>query len=152
MSAIVSSIITNAKSIISTACGAGYQELAHVYAPEKNNIRQAKLAYGIRAGQVDSASSVIKGYTVDQTFEILLTDALARNADGDSQLQSSIGTMYDKADEIFRSMVATKMNMSSYVLLVFNPTILEPQVVKGDTTFVLLTLQIRVKYRNDITS
>lgn len=150
MSAIVSGIVTNGLSLIATACGAGYQQLGHVYDVKKNNIRQVKLGYGMRPGQVDPTESVVRVYTVDQKFDILLTDVFARAADTDTTIQTSILTMYDKADEIFKTFVNTKVN-SSYVLLVKDPTILEPQIVEGESRFALLTMQVTVMYRNTLT-
>lgn len=117
---------------------------------KKNNIRQVKLGYGIKPGQADPTDTVVRSYTVDQKFDILLTDVFARAADTDNQVQSAVLTMYDKADEIFKHFVNTKVNLAAYVLMCFDPTILEPQVIDGEARFVLLTMQMTIKYRNDL--
>lgn len=152
MSAIANQLVVNTKAICSTACGAGYQELAHVYEPRRNNARQAKKAYGVRIGNAEPASSVTTVYTVDHIFEIILMDTVARVVDKDTELQDAITTILDKADEIFRRLVQTKVNLQQYVLGVFDQRISAPEIIEGETKMVQVILQVSMKYRNALIS
>ncbi len=149
MSSTASDIVTAIMSTAATAVGAGYQELAHVYDPGKNNIRQARKAYGARVGGGEPAQTVMTAYTMDQVFELVFTDTVPKVADHDEQLRDAIGTMLDKADEFFKRAVQTKLGVAA-VLLVSEPRLSPPEIIDGETKMVVLVLQITVKYRNTL--
>lgn len=151
MSDHVSNIVTNTKELIATTLGATYQELAHVYEVTKNNIRNAKLAYGVRSLSADPVSTVTQTYTLDHLFEIILTDTAPRSGTSDAQLQASFMTMFNKADEIFKAMVNTKISLPLSVLNIFDPRILEPEIIDGETKMAVLRMQVTVKYRSALT-
>lgn len=149
MAAIVTTILTNMLSTISTTLGAGYQELRHVYDVTKNDIRTAKLAYGVRPlSALSSDPGMLRAYTVDQSFEIILSDTITRGA-SDAERTTAIGTMFDKADEIFKVLVNTKAGAASYVLVVNNPAMSEPEFLE-DNQIVLLRMQLNIRYRSTI--
>ena len=148
MSALVSNILTQTKSVISTELGATYQELPFIYDVSKNNLRRAEKAYGVRPLSALPTEGVTKVYTLDHDFEVILSDTFARG-DSDSQRETALNTMYDKADEIFKALIATKINLAATVLHVFGPTLSEPEFF-DDNKMVILRMQYTVKYRSTL--
>lgn len=147
MSAHVSSIITGGLSVIATELGATYHQLADVYDVRKNDARAATKGYGMRPLEgVTPDQQVNRSYTMDQRFEVVLTDIIARGAT-DSELTATIGTMYNQADEIFKAMIATKVGYPAAVLNCFSPSISAPEIL-GDVGIVAVRLQFTVKYRS----
>lgn len=150
MSANATNILTAIYSLLASVL-TGYQEIPHVYDPAKNNSRQARLGYGARVGSGEPGATVTTHYTMDRQFEIVLTDTVPKMGDSDEQLRDAIGVMDDKADELFRRMVQTKLGVSE-VLLVSEPRLLAPEVVDGDGKIVILVMQVTIKYRNTLTA
>lgn len=146
MSAIVNDIITELKSICSTVLGAEYQLVPFIFDVSKNDSRRSEKAFGVRSLSGTPSESVTKYYTVDQGFEIVLVDTIARTAD-DSQREDVIGVMYDKADEIFKEIVNTKINLAVNVLVVNGPELSEPEFY-DENKLVVLRVGITAKYRN----
>jgi hypothetical protein len=148
MANIVEQILTETKSLMATELGGDYQELAFIYDVEKNNLRGARMAYGVRPVDASSAATLTRSYTLDHVFEIILTDTFARG-DSDAQRETSLNTMYDKADEIFKSLVNHKINLPSTVLNVEEPSIAEPEFL-DDNKLIVLRMQYVVKWRSDL--
>lgn len=148
MATIVGDIIDSMKSIIATELGATYQELKYVYNVEKNNLRSMEKAYGVRPVDAATAESVTKAFTLDHSFEIILTDSVART-DTDVQRTDAIKVMYDKGDEIFKDFINTKIALPLVVLDVRAPSISEPEFV-DDNKMVILRFQTVVKYRSNL--
>ena len=146
MSNYVEQIITQSKLLIANELGSDYQELQFIYDIEKNTLRGARLAYGIRPLNAFTAEGVTRVYTLDHEFEVILTDTFARG-DNDSQREASLNTMYDKSDEIFKELVNKKINLANFVLNLFNPSISEPEFL-DDNKFIILRFQFTVKYRS----
>lgn len=147
---IVTQILAQTKVVILATLGATYHEVPYFYNAESNDLRGARLAYGVRPmAATFSDQGVNRFYTLDHLFEILLFDTIARGGD-DSQRETALTTMYDKADSIFKALVNTKINLSTIVLNVFQPSLLEPQFFQGDKIAVL-RMQYKVKYRSSLT-
>lgn len=150
MATIVSDIITAAESLAATTFGATYQRLVFVYDVGKNTVNQAKLAYGVRPLAAIPVDGVMKTYTVDHTFELVLTDTIAR-ALSDDERRSTLNTMYDKADEFFKAAVNTKLSNPNVVWVVQSPSMSEPEFL-DDHKYVILRMQFVVKYRSSLSS
>jgi hypothetical protein len=148
MSNYVEQILTETKALIATELGSDYQELQYIYELEKNTVRGARLAYGVRPLAADTAESVTRVYTLDHVFEVILTDTFARG-DNDSQRETALNTMYDKSDEIFKELVNHKINLASFVLNIFNPSLSDPEFL-DDNKMIVLRMQYIVKYRSDL--
>lgn len=146
MSNYVEQILTETKSLIAGELGSDYQLLRFIYDVEKNGLRGAFKAYGVRPLFASTAETVTRVYTLDHQFEVILTDTFARG-DNDSQREAALNVMYDKSDEIFKELVNHKINLSNFVLNIFDPTISEPEFL-DDNKFVVLRMQYFVKYRS----
>lgn len=145
MSAVVSDIVTGIRAVASNALGASWQELRYWYEIDKNDIRTAALAYNARPLGAIPVDGAMKFYTVDQTFELILTDVITRGL-GDSERETALLQLYDKADEIFKDLHNTKVNGTAGVLLVSQPSLAEPEFL-DDKKIIVLRMQFVVKYR-----
>lgn len=148
MSNYVQQIITNVKSEAATTLGSSYQELQFVYDVEKNNYRGAYLGYGVRPLEANTADGVVGAYTLDHGFELILTSNVART-DSDAEREDVLEVLYNKADEIFKALVNSKLGLASFVLNVFDPSISEPEFY-DDSKFVVLRMQFIIKYRSNL--
>lgn len=149
MAATSSSIFDGIKTIVAANAGATFQELAYVINVEKNDLRRIKNGYGVRYLEANPSDGVTRHYTLDQRFEIILTTSNPRKND-DSGLLSSTSTLYDLIDDIFKDLVNSKVGLPSLVLLVYQPTISEPEYL-NDNDFIVLRHQVTVKYRSSTT-
>lgn len=149
MANIVEQIIDESKSIATTTFGVTYQELRFFYDVEKNSVRGMRLAFAIRPLSASPAESVVGVYTVQHSFELILTDSVAR-ADDDSQRETALDTMYSQADEFFKAIINSKINLPTIVLIVESPSFSEPEFV-DDNKLVILRMQYDVRWRSSTT-
>ena len=134
---------------MSTTLGADYQVLPFVFTEDRNDARRGKLAYNCRPlGASPSEGQVNRSFTEDQGFEMILSDTFAVDVT-DVQKLASIDVMFDKADEIMKAIVSTKLGLSAVVLFVSSPSYSEPELLRG-AKMVLLRIQFIVKYRTQI--
>jgi len=145
LASIVSDIVSGVRTVASTALGAGWQTLRNWYEVDKNDVRSAAQAYNVRPLGAIPVDGAMKFYTVDQTFELILTDVIARGH-GDSERETALLVLYNKADEIFKDLHNTKVNGTSGVLLVSQPSLAEPEFL-DEKKIIVLRMQFVVKYR-----
>lgn len=147
MATAVTNIIAQGNSIMSTVLGATYKKLRHVLDMSKNSGRDAYNGYGIHALGADPSPSGVIGYeTLDQQFEFVVANSIVRG-DSDDDYVTTLNTLFDKADQIFKQFVVLKMNLSGTVLKVDERTILDPERT-GD--LVALRCRVRVTYRQSL--
>lgn len=150
MANLVGQIIDAIQSTCATATSANsFQALPFTSDVKKNNVRTARKSYGVRPLEAVNAETILKTYTVNHKFEVILTDVITRGAD-DEALETSIKLLYNMADEIFVLALKTKLGLSSVVLNVFEPSILEPELYEKEQ-IVVLRMQFTVKWRNTLT-
>lgn len=150
MASLVTDILTNIKSVMATTLGGTYQEIPYVYDLSKNNDRTAELGYSARVLDGTPASGVNRVYTMDHRFELILTHSIVRGGSQDTNITTAITTMHNKADEIFKAMIHTKISLSSTVLDISVPTFSEPEIFERQK-IVALRFQVTVKYRSALT-
>lgn len=150
MSSTVSSVMTALLSTIATAVGTGWQELVHVQDLSKLNERTAKKGYGMRPMDATAVETPIRSYTLDHAFEIVLTDTLAR-VENDEEYRAVLATLYDKADEVFKRIILTKLGLPSLVVNVTGPSISQPEI-GPKKIFIALRMRVLVKHRSAITT
>lgn len=149
MATTVADILTESRSIASTTLGATWQRLQFIFDVTKLNERTGKQAFGIRPLGAVPNETVTKSFTQDHDFELILSDTFARGQ-SDIQREEVLDVMYDRQDEIMQQMVLTKINLSSTVMNVSQPTISEPEFF-DDNKLVVLRTQYTVKYRSLLT-
>ena len=146
MANIVKDIVENSRTMISGVLGVDWQELRYFYGVENNDERSAKKGFNVIPLGASSVETVLKFYTLDQTFELVLVDTVTRD-EGDTEKEVVLFEMYNQADEIFIKLVNSKVNGLASVLLVAEPSISTPEFL-DDNKFVVLRMQYVVKYRS----
>lgn len=146
MSARVSAILSSGKQVIDTLLS-DWEELRYVYDVAKNDTRSLKQGYAFIPYEANTPESQVNGsYTLDQRFEIILTDLIARGK-SDKEAQATIASLFDLADDVFKELVATKVGEPTIVLNVFSPSISAPEILEK-VDAVVLRMQVLVKYRS----
>lgn len=145
MATVVQDIVNNSRTVISAQLGDTWQELRHWYDVTKADYRSGTKGYNVRPLDASEDVTVNRFYTVDQGFELILVDTVAR-AQGDTERETVLFEMYNQIDEIFKDLVNTKINGTTNVLLVNGPNISEPEFL-DENKFVVLRMQYTVKYR-----
>ena len=154
MSTVVADIRTGIESRVSTSLGATYQKLRRFYDPEQNDFRAVKKGYAVvQLGAIDaSTEGTFKHYTLDQQFDVLLTNTFSDRGD-DADIQTAIEVLYDEADKLLVDFLGTGLNTISVtdgmVLTTNQPGLSEPEILANSA--VLLRVSFNVKYRRQFT-
>lgn len=149
MSTTVVSITDQVNAICADTLGGNWHQLPHAYSLELNDLRMATKGYGVVSLAASSTTTLTNYYTLDHTFELILTDCTARTRD-ESDAAEVIGLLYDKQDEVLKQMILTKLNLAGTVLLVNPSGMSEPDFIGSDRRVIALRQQFIVKYRQAI--
>lgn len=146
---IVSDVRAAILAQMATTLGADYQKLPYVLDLERNDVRRARLGYGCRAlSSSPSEAQLNRSFTLDQGFEMILANTFAADVN-DDQKQSAMDAMFDKADDIMKAIVNSKLGLAPTVLFVGVPSYGEPELLRG-AKLVSLRVQFIVKYRTQL--
>ena len=139
--------ITNAiKGQISTTLPATYGEIAYVEAVEKNNFRQSKDKYGVRALAAGETPGVTKEVTIAQDFEIVLTTGYRESRTNDSkQVEDSLDLRAEVLD-IYKTLVNNRAGLPLVVLNVSDLILSEPEYLEDDKV-VVIRANMNILYR-----
>lgn len=141
----VQQIYDKLSAITQSKMGVSAQRLAKVFEPEKNDLRNIELAWGVRHGPASPDTDAIKRFVLVQKFDIILSDSAA-NRNNDSDIQTRLNNLYSKADDIFKECI--KLKLENYLVTQVNGLeFLEPQVLANGA--ILLTAGIDVHYHVD---
>jgi hypothetical protein len=146
MATTVSNILASMESIAAAQLGGSWKKLQHLFDLSKNDLATGSNGYAARPLAGSNAPSLTNSYTVDQVFELILTNTTAPG--DDVSIMTAASDLYDKQDEILKIMMRQKLNLSN-VLLVNFLNIGEPERFDG-SEFVTVRQQILVKYRQAI--
>ncbi len=148
MSTLVTQIRTGINTII-TANLSTYSTMPFVFDPEKNDFRRVEKSYGIVAlgAATNSENGVLKTYTLDHEFQILLARRFVKR-DNDDNALTVIDDLYDQADTLFVKMLGTKLTLPLIVMTVHSPSMSEPEILENSAA--LLRLGFTVEYRNTL--
>ena len=142
---LVEQINTALKTQVTTVLGPTYKELQYIFDVGKNSERGLTSAYGVRPLSASNAVGVTRYYTLDQSFEVILTGIAARTVN-DTDKFNLIFTLYDKVDQILNQCFLTKLGLPNIVLLVDSPSINEIEFF-DENQFIVLRFSLNVKYR-----
>lgn len=149
MSNLVEQIANAMESEISGVIGAGYAELDYKYDVTKNDFFNNKQRYGVIPQGASTALSITKVYTLDHSFEVILTHDYINKDKTDSDQRRVTYELFDKLDDIFRQLYRSKAGLPNIVLNIPEITIAEPEFFE-DESLVVLRAQLLVTYRNAI--
>lgn len=145
MSTTVGDVHAALLSTCSTVLGAGWQQLKKVFDPAQNDLRNIEQAYGVRHGAASPIENITVVYSMGQQFDIVLTDRAA-NRDSDLAIQERLNVLYDKADQIFKEALRTRLSLN-IVTLVSGLRFEKPELL--DNGAILLTASLDVTYYID---
>lgn len=150
MANIVEQIISAGKTTIAAnIVESGFAELDYYVDLTKNNFRTNHKRYGfVPKEAVGSEAGINRYYTLDHTFEVILTKRADTRTD-DSSVISVLNDLYDEMDNIFQAFHLTKLGLSSIVMLIDGPSIDEPEYLE-DNRLVVLRGSFIIKYRQAI--
>jgi hypothetical protein len=147
MSDIVGDIHAAIKSLAQTTLGTDYLPLRKIIDPSENDARIIVKGFAVKHGEATNTEGVIKAYTLNQKFQLLITNS-AFNRDDENTVQDVFNNLYDKADDFLNAAFLTKLGLPSTVLLVDQPEIAEPAILSNGAALLILTFN--VKYRRVI--
>lgn len=149
MSTTVQSVMTAIETQAATTFGSGWSKLRNVYDLSNLDGRAGNNSYGARplAAADSPTHAPFKTYALNHRFEVILTDRVPERSDDDS-ISSKIQGLYDKADELYKDMVNTRIGIAA-VCLVNNISIEEPELLEGQQ-LVALRMQFDVIYRQSL--
>ena len=142
---ITSSMITEAQ----TALGGDYKELCYFYDLEKNGFNSNAKRFGVIPVEAKSVLTVAKAYTLDHSFQLIVTDNYFNKEDGDISQREVANQIYDKVDEVTARIYASKVGIPSIVFFVSLDSISEPEFLEDDNVVAIRANYI-IKYRRNI--
>lgn len=128
-----------------TVLGVNWQRLKKVFDPSANDFRNIEQAFAVRHGAAAPDSDITTVFILSHTFDIILADRAA-NRDSDLAIQERLNVLYDKADEIFKECLRTKLGIC-FVTLVTGLRFGEPELLENGA--ILLTASLDVNYYID---
>ena len=145
MSNVTTLIITGIKAQLAAALP-GFKELPYVNDPSRNSFRQAQDAYGIRPGQVDEQSGVMRTLTYTETFEFVVCGVYGNDSVNDQAATAKALELLTAIKTAHKQLVISRCGAPAHVMLVNGLSIGSPQY---DTQEKLITVEatLDVTYR-----
>lgn len=140
----VASLLTGIETQIQAALPT-YKALTHVVDVSKNSFGSTKTRYGVLPLNVTEVSGATNAYTVDQDFEIVLTDSFITTSQGDTGAREKALSLIDKAHTVYKKLIQTKCGDPSNCLLVSSLRISDP--IYDESKIVVIQFNISVRYR-----
>lgn len=138
-------IETRMAAVLST----GWTELKYKFSVNLNSFRDNAQRYGCIPQGMSAVEGVTRSYTVDQTFQLILTTEYV-NKQNDSALQTSTFLLYDKMDAILKDLYLTKITLGTSIILNTPTFDIEAPEVLDEENVVALRLNLTVKYRQPV--
>lgn len=151
MSDLVEQVNIAMTAIVAAQAGVEYTELDYILDVEKNSFDRTGKRYGVRPIGGRTASGVTRNYTIDQEFQVILTNEYVNSGVDDVDQRDKTFELYDIMDEIFKAVFYQKMGITNIILNIDNLDLFEPEYLALNNV-VVLRASIRVKYRNLINS
>ena len=148
MSNLVDQIITGIEKRASIVLSS-YNPLRYYYDLEKNDYKGNSKRYAVLPMAAENQDGVTRSVTIEQEFQIVLTDNYTNDAKSDTDLQEVIKSLYDQQDDLLNDLALTKLGVSSIVLLVVFKGFEEPEILEESKT-TALRMNISVRYRRNL--
>jgi len=124
----------------------GWSKLVFVHDLTRNATGTAANRYGVRVLDGQQVPGATCAYTVDQSFELVLTTAWVSTVDGDNALTTAINTLEQKAHAVFTNLIKTKCGATTVVLQVRDLNLGEAELIEDDK-MIALRARFTVQYR-----
>ena len=148
MSSLVTDIITGLETRLAAVLTT-YAPLRYYFDLSKNDYTGNNNRYAVVPKAIESQAGVIRSVTVNQDFQIVLTNGYRNNPKSDTDLQAVVKELYDKMDDVLNDLFLTKLGVPSIVLLVTLSGIEEPEILE-DNKVIALRMNLTIRYRRDL--
>lgn len=143
-----STFVSSIKTRVASVLGVSYSELGYALDISKNSFKGNERRYAVLAKAASEVPGTIGSVTMEQDFEIILTDGYINTAMSDSQAQAKAIALQDLALSIYKDLVQTKCG-SNTCMSVRDCSLADPQFIEKDNV-VAQSMTIKVKYRNQV--
>lgn len=127
-----------------------YKKSHFSYELEKNNRKSAKKIYAIRVIGGISTNGVLQSITVDQGFEVILSDIFQPKNDNDKDMESKILSINGDIEILYKDIYQKRLDLTSAkVLLVEIVEISKPEI-DTDNCSVSINATFKIRYRTQI--
>lgn len=141
---IVDAIEINIQALLPT-----YKKASFVYDLGLNNRKQSKKIYAITPQSASNVSGSTLTVTLDQTFDVTLSDTYSPKNDSDISLQDKVLEIHSDIETIYKELFQRRLGLAK-VLVVQVVDISSPEV-DNDNNTVAITASFSVKYRKETT-
>lgn len=145
----ISAFVSSIKTVVSTSLGQAYTELGYANDVAKNTFKGNDKRYAVLPKGANEVSGILGHVTLEQDFEIILTDGYMNTAMSDGQAQAKAIALQDLAIEVYNDLVKTKAGSPSICLSIRELSLSEPQFIEKDHVIVQ-SMTVKIKYRNQI--
>ncbi len=142
---MISTIVSAIKSRVQSVLTSNYQELAYANDVAKNTWKGNDKRFAVLPKHASEANSVTGYLTIDQEFQVIITDGFINLSGNDSIQQSKVIAIQEIGLAIYKDLVKTKAGAS--VIAVSDLNINETQF--SDNT-IIQSLNFKIKYRTQI--
>lgn len=147
MSTIVRTIYDAMRTEIVSTLGSTWTELRFLFDVEQNDRNTANQGFGLIPGAASNSPTVIKTYTLDQEFEVILTRTNVREIDDADKVNALLDDLYNQTSELAKALLDTNIGLPGIVFMVNNHNISAPEFTAN---YVILRSQYTVKWRESI--
>jgi hypothetical protein len=141
---IVDAIEINIQALLPT-----YKKASFVYDLSLNNRKQSKKVYAITPQSASNVSGSTLTVTLDQTFDVTLSDTYSPKNDSDINLQDKVLEIHSDIETVYKELFQRRLGLAK-VLVVQVVDISSPEI-DNDNNTVSLTASFSVKYRKETT-
>lgn len=135
-------------SEIADELGSEWQQLQRwLTAVEQNTSRNILKGYGVIPGSVNRAPGVTRAITLDQNFQVVLTDQNSREITDEKRVTQLLDVLYDAADSIHDRLMNKQLGIPGVVTTVRFPSINDPEYLDS---FIVLRMGVVVNYRRQL--
>lgn len=148
MANLVEQIVNAFESSMATELGATYSELKYKQDVEKNNFKTNNKRYGVLPLGYSQADGVVKSFTAEQVFQVILTHGYVNKTDSTNQ-ESKTFLLFDKMSEVYKLAMLKKLGISSVILSVSDLSVDDPEYLE-DNDLIVLRGNFTIKYRESL--
>lgn len=126
----------------------GYGELKYKYNVEDNQFKGSTKKYGVLSGDIDQTDGTTCFLTLDQNFEVIITDSYTSINSNDNSKDSVVKALQDLGVEFYREVVNTKANRPDIVMIIseFSSSIEE----LDEDKVIVNRMNFTIKYRKPL--
>lgn len=140
-------LISSIKTRMITVLGPDFSELSNVTEIEKNSFKGSDKRYGVLANQADEVPGTTCHLTIDQEFEITLTNGFYSNVKAsDLDKRTKTLELQDLIKEVYRDLKSSKAGRPDLVIHTLELSVQEP-VFLEENHVVAITATFTLKYR-----